>query len=211
MEKEYIGPVEFHPYCAFVPKAAHSIIVGSFPIAKFTQGKKLKEGEVDFFYGGARNQLWKLLSICFNKELKTKKQIIDLLEEKGIALGDVIASCQRIRNGSLDSDLINCTYFKELGDIIRKNSIKKIFFTSLKVQNIFQKKIGSLKGVREVLLISPSAGGIRRIPNSFEKEFKKWRKDNPQKSLSEFRIHIYQSIIKAPRWVTPVPVGLPVI
>jgi hypoxanthine-DNA glycosylase len=195
--------VEFHPYGVFIPKGAHSIIVGSFPIAKFTQGKKLKEGEIDFFYGGSRNQLWKLLSICFERELKTKKQIIDFLEEKGIAMGDVIASCQRKENGSLDSDLINCTYFKELGNFIEKNSIKKIFFTSLKVQTIFQKKIGGIKGVREVLLLSPSAGGIRRIPKLFEKEFKEWKKKNPQKSISEFRIHIYQSIIKAPRWVAP--------
>ncbi|MFI5391443.1 MAG: hypothetical protein ACHQYQ_08785, partial [Bacteriovoracales bacterium] len=145
--------IEFHPYGVFIPKAAHSIIVGSFPIAKFTQGKKLKEGEVDFFYGGERNQLWKLLSICFKRDLKTKKQIIDFLEEKGIALGDVIASCQRKKNGSLDSDLLNCTYFTELGDIIKKNSIKKIYFTSLKVQSIFQKKIGSLRCVEEVLLL----------------------------------------------------------
>lgn len=191
-----LGEVEFHPYGVFIPKRPQSIIVGSFPIAKFSRREKLKDGEIDFFYGGEKNQLWKLLGLCFNRELKSKKKIIDFLEEKGMAVGDIISSCQRKASGSLDSDLKNCQYFKGLREIIKKNSIKKIYFTSLKVQLLFQKEIGRIKGVKEILLISPSGGGIRRIAAPFEKKFNIWRKKNPQKTLSEFRVYIYKKIFR---------------
>ena len=196
-KNSHLGPVEFHPFGCFLPTNARSLILGSFPIAKFTsldRKKKFKEGEIDFFYGGEKNQLWKLLSLCFKRELGNKNQIVAFLNEKGIAFADIIKSCRRVGGGSLDSDLKNCEYFKELGDLILKSSITQVFFTSVKVQSLFKNKIGSVNGVKEILLISPSGGGIRQISKPFKKEFNKWRKKNPKNKISDFRVYIYLKI-----------------
>ncbi len=192
-----LGPIEYHPYGIFIPKGAHSIIIGSFPIAIFTSPMNPKKGEIDFFYGGKRNQLWKILSICFERELKNEKQIKNFLSEKCLALGDVIKSCQRINGGSLDSDLKNCEYFIELAEIIPKNNIKTLYFTSSKVQNIFRQKIGVLEGTKEILLLSPSAGGLRKIGKKFQTDLKYWKKIYPDKKLTEFRVYLYKKIFSS--------------
>lgn len=159
---------------------------------KFYWSTFQKPGEVDFSYGGEKSQLWKLLSICFKRELKTKIQIINFLQDEGNAIGDVILSCQRINGSSSDNHLKNCEYFTELRDIIIINSIAKIYFTSVKVQTLFQGKIGSIKDVEEVLLISPSGSGVRQISRTFKDEFDNWRLANPLSGPSEFRVYMYK-------------------
>lgn len=189
-----LGPIEYHPYGPFIPPNAKSIIVGTFPIAKFTdQTKKFKENEIDFSYGGEKSQFWKLLSISFNRELKNKDQILNFLRDEGIAIGDVIKSCQRINGSSSDNHLRNCEYFISLREIIISNSISKIYFTSAKVKFLFQSKIGSVEGVEEILLISPSGSGVRQISNIYKDEYKKWKIMNSSGSPAEFRIYMYKT------------------
>jgi hypothetical protein len=196
-KKRVLSEVETHPYGAFMPIDATSIIVGSFPIAKFTQKTRpqnLTDGEVDFSYGGNRSQLWNLLSICYSRELKTKDQICQFLRDEKIAIGDVIISCQRIGGSSSDNDLRNCIYFTGLKGLIENSPVKTIYFTSTKVRDIFHKKVGSIDGVKELLLISPSGSGIRRLNKIFEAQFLHWKKANASSKITEFRVYMYQEI-----------------
>lgn len=192
-----LSSIEIHPYGMFLPPKAKSIIIGSFPIAKFTSNRNklvLKENEIDFSYGGERNHLWSLLSICFNEDLKSKNQIINFLEKKGIAMGDVIHSCRRIGTSSNDNDLRDVKYCPSLFSAISSSSIKTILFTSVRVEELFHRKIGRVKDITEILLISPSGNGIRKIPNRYKKELEAWKILNPGKKLQEFRIYKYKKI-----------------
>lgn len=88
------NPKEIHPYGMFIPKQLSSLIVGSFTTGKFTnpsrRGEIDFENEIDFNYGGAKNQLWSLLQICFNKQLNSPKTIQMFLTENRMGLADVI-------------------------------------------------------------------------------------------------------------------------
>lgn len=76
-----------------VPTAPRFLLLGSFP-----SSASLARGE---YYAFPRNQLWALLSAVFGARLpETYQEKRALLESFGIAVWDVVASCERA--GSLD-------------------------------------------------------------------------------------------------------------
>lgn len=153
------------------------MIVGSFPIAKFSNPKKrseIKPHELDFFFGGEKNLLWKLLGLCFDRDLKSKKDVIRLLEDQGIAVGDVIKACRRKNGGGSDSDLYQIKWNNDLIDIIRDNGIKKVFFTSRKVEVWFNKLFPESSDIEKVTLISPSGQSVRSL--SHHPDYEDWEK-----------------------------------
>ncbi|WPU67003.1 uracil-DNA glycosylase family protein [Peredibacter starrii] len=169
--------IEVHPYGEFIPKKPRWMIVGSFPIAKFSNPKKrseIKPHELDFFFGGEKNLLWKLLGLCFDRDLKSKKDVIRLLEDQGIAVGDVIKACRRKNGGGSDSDLYQIKWNNDLIDIIRDNGIKKVFFTSRKVEVWFNKLFPESSDIEKVTLISPSGQSVRSL--SHHPDYEDWEK-----------------------------------
>lgn len=179
---------EFHPYGEYLTRKRETLIIGSFPIGKFTDPKRrheIKEHEIDFYYGGECNHLWKILAQIFDRDLSSKEKIIAFLEDEKISMGDVIKSCRRKNGGASDSDLFDIEWNKDLHDIILKNHFKRLYFTSKKVYHWYlkhiAKEIGSKEGVEEIVLPSPSGSGVRTIPalvrdefykNAFKKNFK---------------------------------------
>ena len=88
-----------HPFCPFLPKNGwNKLILGSFP--------SVLSRENGFYYGNARNRFWALLAELYGEptpaEIPEKKQ---LLRRHGIALWDVIGSCEIV--GSSDASLKN--------------------------------------------------------------------------------------------------------
>ena len=83
--------IETHPLEPFLPAKSKLLMLGSFPPQK-------KRWSMDFYYPNLNNDMWRIYGILFfndknhflNSTLKSfcREQIIDFLNEKGIALFD---------------------------------------------------------------------------------------------------------------------------
>lgn len=186
-------PILHHPYKLFLAKNSKSIIVGSFPIAKFTNTalrSEIKPHEIDFFYGGEKNKLWPILSRVFDCELKSKEQIQILLNNQQMSVGDIISSCRSKNNSAKDTDLYDITWNTELANFIKNNDIRKIFFTSKWVQKNFTKEIFPEYNGILVALLSPSPAANLGIAAS--ESFKSQKLINPSLSIDDYRIENYK-------------------
>ncbi len=87
------------PVCARNPQnPPRVLILGSFPSAA--------SREIGFFYGHPRNRFWRVLAAVLDAPVPVAtEEKIALLEARGIALWDVIASCTVA--GSADSSIRN--------------------------------------------------------------------------------------------------------
>lgn len=100
---------------------ARKVIIGSFSVYSLTEHtrsniekyEKNKDG-FDFFYGSPRNQLWSWYKLYFDNEiiLKDKKSIINSLKVNGVAITDVIKSCERKNYSALDKALTKLEWNK---------------------------------------------------------------------------------------------------
>jgi G:T/U-mismatch repair DNA glycosylase len=186
--------IEVHPYGDYFPKGVRSLIIGSFPIGKFSDKRRsseIKPHELNFYFGGEKNLLWKLIGASFGVELKTKDDVEKLLKAKKMGIGDVIRSCRRKEGGGSDSDLYDIVWNTELVEEMRSRKITKIYFTSKRVQKWFHRLFGRGE-FEEVLLISPSAQSARsvvRLP-----EYKNWKTKNPDKKTFDFILYSYRRI-----------------
>ncbi len=191
---------EHHPYGEYLSKKPSSLIIGSFPIGKFTHPKRraeIKANEIDFYYGGEGNHLWKLLGKAFKMQLSTREEIVSFLEANNISLADVIKSCRRKNGSANDADLYDIEWNTGLRDFIQKNHFKKIYFTSKKVYHWYTKHIGRVEGPEEVILLSPSANGVRSIPRM--QEYQEWIlsvDETLEKKTLLFRELFYQKVFK---------------
>lgn len=183
---------ERHPYGEFIPKNADSMIIGSFPIGKFSNPKRrheIKDHELDFFFGGEKNLLWKFLGNVFSMPVKTPGQVKKLLRIHKLGIGDVIRSCKRKKGGASDTDLYDIEWNDELIEVIRQNKIKTLYFTSKKVESWFNKLFKETDDLNKISLISPSGQSIRSLTR--REDFKHWRAKNPEASSIEFIQHDY--------------------
>lgn len=133
-----------HPFEPLIWEDSQILILGSFPsIVSFEQS---------FYYAHPRNQFWKILSAIYNKPTETKKERIDLLHEKKLALWDVIASCTRANSSDTNlKDIIPNDFEKLLSEY----PIQKILFTGKKSEQIFERYFGHLT-IERTALPSPS-------------------------------------------------------
>lgn len=184
---------EYHPYGEFIPPKPQAMIIGSFPIGKFTHPKRrheIKEHEFDFFFGGEKNLLWKILGEVFKVKITQKEDIIRLLERKKLAVGDVIRSCRRKNNSAADADLFDIEWNLKLIDVIHEHRIKKVFFTSKKVEQWFNKLFPDADDLEKITLISPSGQSLRSLPR--RPEFKAWLDRHPGEKKLRFIVDDYR-------------------
>jgi len=185
---------EKHPYGYFIPKKAKGMIVGSFPIGKFSDPKRrgeIKPHELEFFFGGEKNLLWRLLGECYEAPVKTKEQVIKLLEREGLAIGDVITSCRRMAGKGSDSDLYDIVWNHKLLKIIQEHGIKKVYFTSRQVQKWFDKLFPEAE-LERVLLISPSAQSSRAVVRT--EGYRAWKLAHPAGKTWDYILAFYKSV-----------------
>lgn len=110
------------------------LILGSLP--------SVKSREEGFYYGHPRNRFWKVISGLLKiKEPITIEEKKNMLLDHGIALWDVIASCEI--KGSSDSSIKNVIPADILG-LLRKTSIKKIFVNGKTAGKLYEKYTESL-------------------------------------------------------------------
>lgn len=146
-----LSKIETHPFEAFVPEHIQCLIVGSFP-GKEQTGIALND--THWFYGAPRNQLWKILEIVYQRELRNRKEKQQLFEEAGIGMTDVIRSCVRTEGTNLDENLEIKEYNKDVIEKILKKHQPKVLFTSRFVEKEFKKLFPDYKNID--ILPSPS-------------------------------------------------------
>jgi hypoxanthine-DNA glycosylase len=132
--------VETHPFGNFVPLNAKHLILGSFTGRQVVKGTNETDIAYDWFYGTKRNQFWSILEEVYGIELRNKQSKQVLFAKLGIAIADIIYQCERNGISNLDSDLVNITYnVKAIAEILEREHIEKIFFTSRFVEYRFKK------------------------------------------------------------------------
>ena len=144
--------IEKHPFGNFVPLKTKYLMLGSF-VTK-------PSNPYEWFYANGRNHFWPIMEQVYGLELRTKEKQQDLFVRLEMALADIIQSCERRKNSNLDVNLFNIVYNKVLGNIISKNNVKTIFFTSRFVETLFRrnfkKLINSYPKIKLITLPSPS-------------------------------------------------------
>lgn len=187
--------LEHHPYKPYIPKNAKKLIVGNFPIGKFSNPDRFHERkpqEMDFYYGGATNKLWRLLSECFNVKLDSISNIKTFLKDHHFALADVLLSCRRVGGSALDTALYDKTYNTDLKDIIEKENFEELLFTSKHVYSQFRKHIGKFPHIKHTILISPSPTAVRGLVKN--REYLELKSQNPELTIEEFRLMKYKQV-----------------
>lgn len=112
------------------------------------------------YYGHKSNLFWKILFTLYNKPLADNyEERVDFLLENGIALWDVLQSCECI--GSMDSNIKN-EQPNDFQKFYKKHPhIKQIFFTSQKAKQFYSKYVGLDKEHTFSVLPSPSPANAK--------------------------------------------------
>ena len=150
-----------HPIPPLYNKNSQILILGSFP--------SVKSREQMFFYGHPQNRFWKVISAVFNcDEPTTIEEKKKFLFENGIALWDVIASCEI--EGSSDSSIKNVVV-NDISEILNEADINQIFVNGKTAEKYFKKYMKPLINKDAVCLPSTSPANAAW---NVEKLVEKW-------------------------------------
>ncbi len=118
-----------HPFPPLYNKDSKILILGSFP--------SVKSREQKFFYGHLQNRFWKVIStVLESDEPETVEEKKRFLLENGIALWDVISSCEI--TGSSDSSIKN-VQVNDISQILDEADIRQIFVNGKTAEKYFKK------------------------------------------------------------------------
>ncbi len=121
--------MEIHTIRPVYDKDSKILVLGSFP--------SVKSRETRFFYGHPQNRFWKVIAAVTGGEVPVSvEEKKALLLRNGIALWDVIASCDIA--GSSDSSIRNVTP-NDFTPILREAKIKQIFTNGSTAYKLFLK------------------------------------------------------------------------
>ena len=153
--------VEHHPFEAFVPRNIEYLIIGSFPGREQTQQEVTED---HWFYGARRNQFWKILEGVYGKSLTTRKEKQALCTQLRMGITDIIKSAVRLENTNLDQNLNIIEFnYDTIAEILKKKTLKKVFFTSRFVEKEFKKAFPDYTNTE--VLPSPSPRYFRLSPD----------------------------------------------
>lgn len=135
-----------HPIPPVYDENSRVLILGSFP--------SVKSREEAFFYGHPQNRFWKVLAAIFEQE---EPQTIDekkrLLLSHGVALWDVIASCDI--EGSADSTIKNVVP-NDVERILNAADIEHIFVNGKTAEKYYNRFLRDRLGRHAICLPSTS-------------------------------------------------------
>ncbi len=117
-----------HEFNAIINPESKILILGSFP--------SVKSRQYGFFYMHPQNRFWKILSELYSEDFIVSDidKKISLLHHYGIALYDVIESCDI--SGSKDSSITNVIP-ASIQSMIRYSKISKIYLNGKKALALF--------------------------------------------------------------------------
>lgn len=125
------GAMITHPIEPVYNGDSRILILGSFP--------SVKSREAMFFYGHPQNRFWKVVSRVYEcEEPRTIEEKREFLLRSGIAVWDVIASCDI--EGSSDSSIRNVVQ-NDLRRILDSADIAQIFVNGKTAEKYYNKYI----------------------------------------------------------------------
>ncbi|MBU2609976.1 MAG: hypothetical protein KJ606_03370 [Chloroflexi bacterium] len=174
--------IETHPFGNFVPLYAKYLILGSFTGRQAVKGNASTDDAYDWFYGTKRNQFWSIIEGAYGIELKNKIARQEILTKLGIAMADIIYQCEREEGNNLDNNLINIVYnIDAITEILEKNKIEKILFSSRFVENEFRKIFKSIIDIHPTIeLITLPSPSPRYAQLSKEQKILKYKELLPK-------------------------------
>ena len=119
----------YHEFGPLYGPGSEILILGSFP--------SVKSREQQFYYGHPQNRFWKIIAALFDSEVpQTIDEKKDLILDNGLALWDVIESCEI--TGSSDSSIKNAIT-NDLSIILSSSPIKLIALNGTAAYNLYQR------------------------------------------------------------------------
>lgn len=147
------------------------LILGSFP--------SVKSREAQFFYANPQNRFWRVQASVFCCETPiTTEEKIEMLREHGVALWDVIASCEI--SGSDDASITNVVP-NDLSIILQTAHIEHVFTNGGRADKLYRKFLLPKAGIPAVRLPSTSPANARF---GLEHLVEKWKVILPKQQLS---------------------------
>ena len=135
-----------HPFPPLYDENSRVLILGSFP--------SVKSREEMFFYGHPQNRFWRVLAAVFECDVpKTVEEKRKMLLSHGVALWDVLASCEI--EGSADSTIKNAEA-NDLSPIFSAAKIEKVFVNGRTAEKYYNKYMKEKLGREAVCLPSTS-------------------------------------------------------
>ncbi|MBQ1391925.1 MAG: DNA-deoxyinosine glycosylase [Firmicutes bacterium] len=135
-----------HPFPPHFRADSRILILGSFP--------SVKSREQGFFYGHPQNRFWQVTAAVFARPVpRTIQEKSRFLDECGIALWDVIASCEI--TGSQDSS-IRSALPNDLTPILSSAPIEAIFVNGRTAEKLYQSYLFPVLGRKATYLPSTS-------------------------------------------------------
>ena len=135
-----------HPFPPVVDAGCHTLILGSFP--------SVKSRENEFYYGHPQNRFWRVLAAVFGEavpeDIPEKKA---LLLRHGLALWDVIASCEI--EGSSDASVRNAVPV-EIAQVTGVAPIRRVICNGALASKLYRKHLQSLTGIEALTAPSTS-------------------------------------------------------
>ncbi len=130
------------------------LILGSFP--------SVKSREAAFFYGHPQNRFWRVMAAVLEAEVPvTVAEKESMLTDNGIALWDVIASCEIV--GSADSSIRNVTP-TDLSPILAAGTVRVILTNGTTASRLYRLHQYPKTGIEAVPLPSTSPANARMSP-----------------------------------------------
>lgn len=135
-----------HPIPPVYNELSRVLILGSFPSVKSRENR--------FFYGHPQNRFWKVLAGVYERAVpQTIEEKKVLLLECGIALWDVIASCEI--EGSADSTIKHAVP-NDVGQILEAADIGRIFVNGKTAEKYYNRYLRDHLGREAICLPSTS-------------------------------------------------------
>ncbi len=131
------------------------LILGSFP--------SVRSREVGFFYGHPQNRFWRVMAAVLQARVPiTTAEKTALLIHHGIALWDVIASCDL--KGSADSSITNVTP-TDLSPILSGGTVRAVFTNGGTATRLYRRYQQPATGLPAIPLPSTSPANAARSLN----------------------------------------------
>lgn len=155
-----------HPIAPVFDEHSRILILGSFP--------SVKSREEMFFYGHPQNRFWKVLAAVLECPVPgTVEEKKKMLLSNGVALWDVIASCEI--TGSADSSIRNVIP-NDLRPILERANIEAIFVNGKTSEKYYKKYLQDTVGRKAQCLPSTSPANAAW---SLERLVEAWRVIRP--------------------------------
>lgn len=150
---------QVHSIAPVFCSSSRVLILGSFP--------SFKSREQGFFYGHAQNRFWRVLAAVTGEEIPgSVEEKKALLLRNGIALWDVVASCEV--SGSADSSIKNVVP-NDIGLILGESKIERIFTNGKTADSLYRRYIQPVTGREAVCLPSTSpANAVKSLDELVE-------------------------------------------